>query len=72
MLSLSKRLLPDLITFTLCVGKVKFPLLIPQSFELAMQDSHPSLSSTKTLHHFYILIHSGSLGKILTVLLKLV
>ena len=44
------------ITFTLCVGKVKFSLLLfsLQSFELAMQDSHPRLYSTKTLYHFYI------------------
>ena len=44
------------ITFTLCVGKVKFSLLLffLQSFELAMQDSHPSLYSTKTLYHLYI------------------
>ena len=44
------------ITFTLCVGKVKFFLLhfFLQSFELAMQDSHPSLYSTETLYHLYI------------------
>ena len=44
------------ITFTLCVGKIKFSLLLffLQSFELAMQDSHPSLYSIKTLYHLYI------------------
>ena len=38
------------------VGKVKFPLLLffLWSFELAMQDFHPSLYSTKTLYHWYI------------------
>ena len=39
-------LLYSSITFTLYVGKVKFPLLL--------QDSHPSLYSTKTLYHLYI------------------
>ena len=34
------------VTFTLYVGKVKFHLLL--------QDSHPSLYSTKTLYHLYI------------------
>ena len=29
-------------------------ILILQSFELTMQDSHPSLYSTKTLYHLYI------------------
>ena len=44
------------ITFTLYVGKVKFPLLLffLRSFELAMQDFHPSLYSTKALYHLYI------------------
>ena len=41
-------LLHILITFTLCVGKVKFPLLLFSSSvlfssELAMQDFHPYL-----------------------------
>ena len=43
---------------SVCVGggsKVCFYyILILQSFELAMQDSHPSLYSTKTLYHLYI------------------
>ena len=39
-------LLYSSVTFTLHVGKVKFPLLL--------QDSHPSLCSTKTLYHLYI------------------
>ena len=49
-------LLYSSITFTLSVGKVKFSLLLffLWSFELAMQDSHPSLYSTKTMHHLYI------------------
>ena len=49
-------LLYSSITFTLYVGKVKFSLLLffLQSFELAMQDSHPSLYSTKILYHLYI------------------
>ena len=44
-------LLYSLITFTLYVGKVEFPLLLffLRSFELAMQDFHPRLYSTKTL-----------------------
>ena len=44
------------ITFTLCERKVKFPLLLffCWSFELAMQDSHPSLHSTKTLYQLHI------------------
>ena len=43
-----------------------------QSFELFMQDSHPSLYSTKTylLHSF--LIHFGSVQKMLTALFKIV
>ena len=36
--------------YCMCVGKVQFL----QSFELTMQDSHPSLYGTKTLYHFYI------------------
>ena len=39
-----------------CGKSNEFPLLpfgLP-SFELAMQDSHPSLYSIKTLHHLYI------------------
>ena len=49
-------LLYSSITFTLCVEKVKFSLLLffLQSFELAVQDSHPSLYSTKTLYPLYI------------------
>ena len=48
-------LLYSSITINLCVGKVKFPLLLFfQSFELAMQDSHPSLYGTKRLYHLYI------------------
>ena len=49
-------LLYSSIAFTLYVGKVKFPLLLffLRSFELAMQDFHPSLYSTKTLYHWYI------------------
>ena len=56
-------LLYSSITFTLYVGKVKFPLLL--------QDSHPSLYSTKILYHLYILIHSGSVQKMLTALVNL-
>ena len=41
-----------------CVWGKKYSLLyyilIFQSFELTMQDSHPSLYSTKTLYHLYI------------------
>ena len=29
-------------------------ILVLQSFELSMQDSHPSLYSIKTLYHLYI------------------
>ena len=49
-------LLYSSITFTLSVGKKKFLyyLSVLQSFELAMQDSHSSLYSTKTFCHFYI------------------
>ena len=37
-----------------------------------MQDSHPSLYSTKTLYHLYISdIHSDSVQKMLTALFKL-
>ena len=41
---------------TVCVGKKSFLyyILILQSFELNMQDSHPSLYSTKTLHHLSV------------------
>ena len=56
-------LLCSSITFTLYVGKVKFPLLL--------QDSHPSL----LLKHYIIcifLIHSGSVQKMLTALFKLI
>ena len=44
------------ITFSLCVGKVKFSWLLffLRSFELAMQDSHPRFYSTKTMYHLYI------------------
>ena len=43
-------------TFTLCVGKVKFSLLLFGSFglELTLLDSHQRLSSTKTLYYLYI------------------
>ena len=34
--------------------KVKFPLLLFDSSILAMQDSHPSLYSTKTFYHLYV------------------
>ena len=49
-------LLYSSITFTPYVRKVKFPLLLffLRSFELAMQDFHPRLYSTKTLYHWYI------------------
>ena len=43
-------LLYSIITFILCVGKIKFPLLLFGSSVL--QDSHPSLYNTKTLYHF--------------------
>ena len=52
------------ITFTLYVGKVKFPLLL--------QYSHPSLYSTKTFIICIFLIHSGSVQKMLTPLFKLI
>ena len=35
-------------------GKVSFITLFLEPFELAMQDSHPSLYSTKTLYHLHI------------------
>ena len=38
----------------LCVGGFLYYILILQSFELSIQDSDPSLYSTKTLHHLYI------------------
>ena len=39
-----------------CGGEVQFPLLhfLLQSLDLTMQDSYPSLYSTKTLYHLYI------------------
>ena len=44
--------------YSVCVKskEVKFPLLLffIQSFELAMQDFHRSLYSTKTFYHWYI------------------
>ena len=56
------------ITFTLCVGKVKFPLLpfFLQSFELVMQDPQPNLYRTICI----FLIHSGKVQKMLTALLS--
>ena len=67
-------LLYSSIIFILCVAKVKFLLLLFGSSVsyLAMEDSHPSLYSTKTLCHLYILIHSGGVQKMLTALFKLV
>ena len=48
-------LLYSSIAFTLCVEKgFLYYILILQSFELNMQDSHPSLYSTKTLYQLYI------------------
>ena len=49
-------LLYSSIIFTLCLGKVKFPLLPFGSFgrELTLQDSHQHLYSTKAVHHLYI------------------
>ena len=43
-------LLYSSVIFTVCVGKVRFPLLLfePSVFELAMQDSDPSSYCTKT------------------------
>ena len=42
----------------LCVAEKNlfflYKILILQSFELAMQNSHPSLYSAKTLYHLYI------------------
>ena len=60
-------LLYSSITFTACVGKVRFPYYFSdlQSFELAMQVSHPSL-------YCKFLIHSGSLQKKLTALFNFV
>ena len=44
------------ITFTLCVGKAKFSLLLVflRSFGLAMQDCLQNLYSIKLLYHLYI------------------
>ena len=52
-------LLYSSITFTMCEGKVRFPLLlfgpsVLQSFEFTMQDSHPTPDCTKTWYHLYI------------------
>ena len=43
-----------------------------QSFELAMQDSHPTLYCTKSGIICTFLIHSGGLQKMLTALFNLV
>ena len=51
-------------SFTLYVGKVKFPFLL--------QDSHPSLYSTKHYIICIFLIHSDSAQKMLTALFKLI
>ena len=41
-------------TYSVCgKSKVSFIFFL-QSFELVMQDSHPSLYSTKTMYHLYI------------------
>ena len=64
------------ITFTVCVGKVRFPFgsLNLQSFELAMQGFHPHSRPSLVLKPciiFLFLIHSGSLQKKLTPLFNL-
>ena len=55
------------ITFTVCLGKVRFPLLSDlQPFELAMQDFHPCSHPSLVVKPGIIctfLIHSGSLQK---------
>ena len=58
----------------LCVGKVRSPYYFSdlQSFELAMQDSHPSLYFTKPVIICTSQIHSGSLQKMLTALFNIV
>ena len=45
--------------------------LVLRSFELTMQESHPSLYSIKTLYHIFQ-IHSDRLQRMSTVLFKLV
>ena len=54
------------------MGKVRFPLLLFESFELAMQDSHPILYLLIPGIICTFLIHSGSLQKMLTALFNLV
>ena len=63
-----------LITFTLCVGKVKFPLL-PFFFSLLSQPCKILIQVFIVLKHCInciFLIHSGSVQKMLTALFRLV
>ena len=46
--------LPHFYYFTVQLYLLYLLYLILQSLELAMQDSHPSLYSTKTLYHLYM------------------
>ena len=56
-----------------CVGgNVRFYFSNLQSFQLVMQDSHPSLYYTKAWCYLYISDNSGSLQKMLTALFNLV
>ena len=63
-------LLYSLVAFTVC-GNFLYYILVFQSFELTMQDSHPSLYSIKTLYHLYIFDPSDSLLRMSTLLVKL-
>ena len=74
-------LLYSSIAFTLCVcggggggGEDSFLyyILVLQSFELTVQDSHPSLYSIKHCIICIFLIHSDSLQRTLSTLFKLV
>ena len=56
----------------LCGGNVRFYFSNLQSFQLVMQDSHPSLYYTKAWYYLYISDNSGSLQKMLTALFNLV
>ena len=48
--------LPHFYYFTVQLYLLYLLYLILQSLELAMQDPHPSLYSTKTLYHLYMYI----------------
>ena len=53
-------------------GKVKFPLLYFSSFELTMQDSHPSHFGIKIFYHLYIFDPFWCLQTMQIALFKLV